>query len=244
MSGSGDTDDEGGDRGRPVTGRVVDARGPVDLSTVGTVIRPPASHRRPVVPESSVPARLVVLASGVGTTLQAVLDACRDPDFGAEVVAVGADRYGTGAQDRAVAAGVPSFVVRLEDALDRAAFNAATAARISLYAPDLLVLAGYMKILDKQVIARFRTINTHPSLLPAFPGAHAVADALAYGVKVSGVTVHWVDEGVDTGQILAQAVVAVGESDTEETLRTRIQAVERVLYVETIGRIIRSEEGT
>ncbi|WP_322747218.1 MULTISPECIES: phosphoribosylglycinamide formyltransferase [unclassified Frankia] len=190
------------------------------------------------------PARLVVLASGVGTTLQAVLDACKDPSFGAEVVAVGTDRYGTGAQERAAAAGVAWFVVRLEDAVDREAFNAATAKKIAVYAPDLLVLAGYMKILDRQVIARFRTVNTHPSLLPAFPGAHAVADALAHGVKVSGVTVHWVDEGVDTGPILAQAAVALAESDTEETLRARIQAVERVLYVETIGRIVRSEEGT
>ncbi len=101
-----------------------------------------------------------------------------------------------------------------------------------------------MKILGKQVVGRFRTVNTHPSLLPAFPGAHAIPDALAHGVKVSGVTVHWVDEGVDTGPILAQAVVAVEASDTEETLRTRIQEIERVLYVETIGRIVRSEEDT
>jgi formyltetrahydrofolate-dependent phosphoribosylglycinamide formyltransferase len=160
------------------------------------------------------------------------------------VVAVGTDRYGTGAQERAVAAGIPSFTVRLEDAADREAFNAAVATEISPYAPDLVVLAGYMKILDKQVIARFRTVNTHPSLLPAFPGPHAVSDALAHGVKVSGVTVHWVDEGVDTGPILAQAAVAVAASDTEDTLRARIQTVERGLYVETIGRILRSEEGT
>ncbi len=190
------------------------------------------------------PARLVVLASGVGTTLQAVLDACEDPSFGARVVAVGTDRLGTGAQQRALAAGIPSFTVRLEDTPDRDAFNEATAAAVAVHSPDLLVLAGYMKILGKQVVGRFRTVNTHPSLLPAFPGAHAIPDALAHGVKVSGVTVHWVDEGVDTGPILAQAVVAVEASDTEETLRTRIQEIERVLYVETIGRIVRSEEGT
>ena len=190
------------------------------------------------------PARLVVLASGAGTTLQAVLEACEDPSFGAVVVAVGTDRYGTGAQERAVAAGIPSFTVRLEDAADREAFNAAVATEISPYAPDLVVLAGYMKILDKQIIARFRTVNTHPSLLPAFPGPHAVSDALAHGVKISGVTIHWVDEGVDTGPILAQAAVAVAASDTEDTLRARIQTVERGLYVETIGRILRSEEGT
>ncbi|WP_250279349.1 phosphoribosylglycinamide formyltransferase [Frankia sp. Cppng1_Ct_nod] len=190
------------------------------------------------------PARLVVLASGVGTTLQAVLDACEDPSFGARVVAVGTDRLGTGAQQRALAAGIPSFTVRLEDTPDRDAFNEATAAAVAVHSPDLLVLAGYMKILGKQVVGRFRTVNTHPSLLPAFPGAHAIPDALAHGVKVSGVTVHWVDEGVDTGPILAQAVVAVEASDTEETLRTRIQEIERVLYVETIGRIVRSEEDT
>ncbi|KLL12698.1 phosphoribosylglycinamide formyltransferase [Protofrankia coriariae] len=189
-------------------------------------------------------ARLVVLASGVGTTLQAVLDACRDPSFGAEVVAVGTDRFGTGAQERAVAAGIPVFTVRLEDFPRRETFDEATAERIATCDPDLLVLAGYMKILGKQVIGRFRTVNTHPSLLPAFPGAHAIRDALAHGVKVSGVTVHWVDEGVDTGPILAQAAVDVEASDTEETLRSRIQAVERILYVQTIGRIVRSEEGT
>ncbi|WP_131768487.1 phosphoribosylglycinamide formyltransferase [Candidatus Protofrankia californiensis] len=190
------------------------------------------------------PARLVVLASGVGTTLQAVLDACRDPSFGVEVIAVGTDRFGTGAQERALAAGIPVFTVRLEDFPHREAFDEATAEQIAAHDPDLLVLAGYMKILGKQVVGRFRTVNTHPSLLPAFPGAHAVRDALAHGVKISGVTVHWVDEGVDTGPILAQAAVDVEASDTEETLRTRIQAVERVLYVQTIGRIVRSEEGT
>ncbi len=190
------------------------------------------------------PARLVVLASGVGTTLQAVLDACRDPSFGAGVVAVGTDRFGTGAQERALTAGIPVFTIRLEDFPHREAFDEATAEQIAAHDPDLLVLAGYMKILGKQVVGRFRTVNTHPSLLPAFPGAHAVREALAHGVKISGVTVHWVDEGVDTGPILAQAAVDVEASDTEDTLRTRIQAVERVLYVQTIGRIVRSEEGT
>ncbi|OHV41815.1 MULTISPECIES: phosphoribosylglycinamide formyltransferase [Pseudofrankia] len=185
------------------------------------------------------PARLVVLASGTGTTLQAVMDACQDPAYGAQVVAVGTDRAGTGAERRALAAGLPVFTVRLEDHPDRDAFNAATADRIAVECPDLLVLAGYMKILDKQVIGRFRTVNTHPSLLPSFPGAHAIRDAIAHGVKVSGVTVHWVDEGVDTGPIIAQAAVDVLPDDTEDILRTRIQAVERGLYVTTIGEIAR-----
>lgn len=185
-------------------------------------------------------ARLVVLASGAGTTLQAILDAVAEPGFDASVVAVGTDRHDTGAQRRAEASGVPVFTVRLEDHADRAAFNAATAERIAGFAPDLLVLAGYMKILSREVIARFPTVNTHPSLLPAFPGAHAVRDALAAGVKVSGVTVHWVDEGVDTGPIIAQRTVPVEPGDTEATLRDRIQGVERGLFVTTIGAIVRS----
>jgi formyltetrahydrofolate-dependent phosphoribosylglycinamide formyltransferase len=190
-------------------------------------------------PAGSEPARLVVLASGAGTTLQAILDACQDPAFGARVVTVGTDRPDTGAERRAAASGVPVFTVQLADYADRDAFNAATAERIAAARPDLLVLAGYMKILDKQVIGRFRTVNTHPSLLPSFPGAHAIRDALAHGVKVSGVTVHWVDEGVDTGPIIAQAAVQVRPGDTEDDLRSRIQTVERGLYVATIGEIVR-----
>jgi formyltetrahydrofolate-dependent phosphoribosylglycinamide formyltransferase len=191
-----------------------------------------------------VPARLVVLASGAGTTMTALLAACQDPAYGARVVAVGTDRYDTGAEYRARQAGVPVFTVRLEDAPDRDTFNERTAEAIAAYEPDLLVLAGYMKILGKQVVGRFRAVNTHPALLPSFPGAHAVREALAHGVTVTGVTVHWVDEGIDTGPILAQAAVAVEPGDDEDRLRTRIQAVERVLYVDTIGRIVRSEEGS
>jgi formyltetrahydrofolate-dependent phosphoribosylglycinamide formyltransferase len=138
---------------------------------------------------------------------------------------------------------VPVFTVRLQDHPDRDAFNAATAERIAEFAPDLLVLAGYMKILSARVIGRFRTINTHPSLLPAFPGAAAVREALAAGVRVSGVTVHWVDEGVDTGPIIAQRAVPVEPGDTEQTLHARIQGVERGLYVATIGEIVRAGGG-
>lgn len=185
-------------------------------------------------------ARLVVLASGAGTTLQAILDATGQAGFGADVVAVGTDRHDTGAERRARAEGIPVFTVRLEDHPDREAFNVATAERIAAHEPDLLVLAGYMKILGRQVIGRFPAVNTHPSLLPAFPGAAAVRDALAAGVKVSGVTVHWVDEGVDTGPIIAQRAVPVEPGDTEATLRARIQGVERGLFVATIGEIVRA----
>jgi formyltetrahydrofolate-dependent phosphoribosylglycinamide formyltransferase len=185
-----------------------------------------------------VPARLVVLASGTGTTLQAVLDACRAPSFGAEVVSVGTDRPGTRAEQRAQEAGIPCWTVALADVSDRAAFDRAVAAELAAAEPDLVVLAGYMKVLGAEVVRAFRIVNTHPSLLPAFPGGHAIRDALAYGVRITGCTVHEVDEGVDTGPVLAQAPVPVLEDDTEDVLRARIQAVERGLYVDTIGRLV------
>jgi formyltetrahydrofolate-dependent phosphoribosylglycinamide formyltransferase len=181
-----------------------------------------------------VPARLVVLASGAGTTLQAILDASGVPDFPATVVAVGTDRTGVAALERAEAAGVPTWTVPLADYAERADFDAAVGDAIAVHAPDLVVLAGYMKVLGPAVVRRFRIVNTHPSLLPAFPGGHAIRDALAYGVKVTGCTVHEVDEGVDTGPILAQAAVPITPEDDEDTLRARIQAVERGLYVDTI----------
>jgi formyltetrahydrofolate-dependent phosphoribosylglycinamide formyltransferase len=181
-----------------------------------------------------VPARLVVLASGAGSTLQAILDASHAPDFPGRVVAVGTDRPGTLAQSRAEQRGIPTWMVQLSEEPDRLAFDAAVAEQIAAGEPDLVVLAGYMKVLGPSVVSRFRIINTHPSLLPAFPGAHAIRDALAYGVRVSGCTVHEVDEGVDTGPILAQAAVPVVNGDDEDSLRARIQATERVLYVQTI----------
>lgn len=185
------------------------------------------------------PARLVVLASGTGTTLQAILDASRAPDFGATVVAVGADRPDTVAERRAQQDGVPTWTVSLPDYPDRLAFDDAVAEQIAKAEPDLVVLAGYMKVLGPAVVRRFRIVNTHPSLLPAFPGAHAIRDALAYGVTLSGCTVHEVDEGVDTGPILAQAAVPVVAGDDEASLRGRIQATERVLYVQTIRGLCR-----
>ncbi len=189
------------------------------------------------------PARLVVLASGAGTTLQAVLDACRSPDFGAEVVAVGTDRPGTRAEQRAAEAGVPTWTVELADFPTRKDFDGAVAERLTGDAPDLVVLAGYMKVLGPRVVRGFRLVNTHPSLLPAFPGGTAIRDALAYGVRVTGCTVHEVDEGVDTGPVLAQAAVPVLPGDTEDVLRGRIQAVERGLYVDTIRRLVATAEG-
>ena len=182
-----------------------------------------------------------MLASGTGSTLQALLDAASDPSYGARVVAVGVDRDGTPAADKACAAGVPVLVVRPGDLVDRSAWDVALADAVAVHAPDLIVCAGFMRLLGAQVLARFpqRIVNTHPSLLPAFPGRHAVADALAHGVKLAGVTVHLVDEGVDTGPVLAQAAVPVLPGDDEAALRSRIQDVERPLYVDVVGRLAR-----
>lgn len=136
---------------------------------------------------------------------------------------------------------MPHFAVALTDVLDRCAWNRALADAVAAFDPDLVVCAGFMRLLGPGFLGRFpkRVINTHPALLPAFPGPHAVADALAYGVKVSGVTVHLVDEGVDTGPVVAQTAVPVLEGDDEPALRHRIQDVERPLYVVTVGRLAR-----
>ncbi|KFU83126.1 phosphoribosylglycinamide formyltransferase [Amycolatopsis lurida] len=188
------------------------------------------------------PVKLVVLASGSGTLLQAVLDAVEKPNFPAKVVAVGADRAGIEALTRAERAGVPSFAVRMADHPDRAAWDKAITEAVAAYQPDLVVSAGFMKILGAEFLERFpgRVINTHPALLPSFPGAHAVADALAMAVKVTGSTVHFVDAGVDTGPIIAQEPVIVEPDDDEHVLHERIKAVERRLLVETIEKLGRS----
>jgi formyltetrahydrofolate-dependent phosphoribosylglycinamide formyltransferase len=181
--------------------------------------------------------RLVLLASGGGTTLQAILD---DPQLRGQVVAAGTDVPGCAAMQRAAAAGVPTFTVALREHRDRDAWNEALSDRIAEHEPDLLVLAGFMRILGPKVVGRFRIVNTHPALLPAFPGAHAVRDALAAGATTSGVTVHWVDEGVDTGPVIAQVVVPVQPDDDEDTLRARIQAAEKPLYVQAIRELTES----
>jgi len=188
-----------------------------------------------------VPARLVVLASGEGTVLQALLDAAADPSYGATIVAVGADRTGTRALERA--GDIPTFSLSVRDYPTREDWDAAFADELTTHKPDLVVCAGFMKVLGGAVIDRFagRIVNTHPALLPAFPGAHAVADALAYGVKVTGTTVHFVDEGVDTGPVIAQEAVAVLADDTEFSLHARIKDVEHRLYVDTVGRLARAD---
>jgi phosphoribosylglycinamide formyltransferase-1 len=188
-----------------------------------------------------VSARLVVLVSGAGTNLQALLDACADPAYGARITAVGADRGGIEGLARAGRAGVPTFVTPVKDFETRDAWDAALTEAVAEHAPDLVVSAGFMKILGKRFLDRFagQVINTHPALLPAFPGTRAVRDALDHGVKMTGCTAHFVDAGVDTGPIIAQQAVPVLDDDDEDSLHERIKAAERPLLVETVGRLVR-----
>lgn len=188
--------------------------------------------------------RLAVLVSGSGTLLQSLIDAQAAGELCAEIVAVGADRDGIEALARAERAGIPTFVRTLAKGADRAAWDAGLADALASYDPDLVVSAGFMKLLGESCLARLdgRIINTHPALLPSFPGMHGVRDALAHGVQVTGCTVFVVDDGVDTGRILAQEPVRVLPGDTEATLHERIKVVERTLLVDTINAL--AAEGT
>ncbi|ROS40293.1 phosphoribosylglycinamide formyltransferase-1 [Amycolatopsis thermoflava] len=192
--------------------------------------------------ELPVPVKLVVLASGSGTLLQSLLDATERIDFPAKIVAVGTDRTGVEALARAERAGVPYFTVRLSDHPDRDAWDKALTEAVAAYEPDLVVSAGFLKILGTNFLTRFpnRVINTHPALLPSFPGMHSVADALELGVKLTGCTVHFVDAGVDTGPIIAQEAVAVEPDDDEDRLHERIKVVERRLLVDVVERLGRA----
>lgn len=188
------------------------------------------------------PARLVVLVSGSGTNLQALLDAGADPGFGAQVVAVGADRKGIAGLTRAADRGVPTFVAAVGDHPSRAAWDEALTTACAEHRPDLIVSAGFLKLVGAAFLTEFggRYVNTHNALLPAFPGIHGPRDALAYGVKVAGATLHFVDSGVDTGPIIAQVAVPVRDDDTEETLTERIKDAERRQLVEYVGRMVRA----
>ena len=194
-------------------------------------------------PTESRPARtrLVVLVSGSGTNLAALLDACADPSYPAEVVAVGADRDGILALERASAAGVPTYVLRVADFATREEWDAAFTEATAAHEPDLVVSAGFMKLAGEAFLARFggRYVNTHPALLPSFPGMHGAADALEHGVKITGCTIFVVDAGVDTGPILAQAAVDVRDDDDVDSLHERIKSAERALLVDVVGRMSR-----
>ena len=185
--------------------------------------------------------RVVVLVSGAGTNLQSLLDACADPSYGAEVVAVGADRDGIEGLLRAEKANVATFVAKVADFPGRDDWDLALRDAVAGFAPDLVVLAGFMKLVGPAFLERFsgRVVNTHPALCPAFPGTTGPADALAYGVKVTGATLFVVDEGVDTGPIIAQTVVPVEDDDDVASLHERIKVAERRMLVDTVGRIAR-----
>lgn len=207
------------------------------LPPAGCRLRP--AHARSL--EDPLPARLVVLASGSGTTLQALLDASTDPGWGARVVAVGTDRAGIEALARAERSGVASFVLPVAAAPSREAWDAAMTEAVAAYDPALVVSAGFMKLAGASFLERFagRYVNTHPALLPSFPGMHGARDALAHGVKVTGCTLFVVDGGVDTGPIVAQRAVPVLHDDTEHTLHERIKTAERAMLVDAVGRMAR-----
>lgn len=184
---------------------------------------------------------MLVLVSGAGTNLQALLDAASDVAYGAEVVAVGADRDEIEGLARAERAGIPTFVHRVPDFPTRDAWDAELAASCAKYRPDLVVLAGFMKLTGKAFLDKFggRTVNTHPALSPAFPGRNAPADALGYGVKVTGATLFVVDAGVDTGPVVDQTAVRVEDDDDVASLHERIKVAERSMLVRCVGRMAR-----
>lgn len=186
-------------------------------------------------------ADVVVLVSGSGTLLQALVDASADPAYGVRVVAVGSDRDGIEGLARAERAGIPTFVCRVADFVDRGAWDVALSERVAAYAPALVVSAGFLKLAGPAFLARFggRYVNSHNALLPAFPGIHGPRDALDYGVKVAGATLFVVDAGVDTGVVVAQCVVPVEDDDTVESLTERIKGAERPQLVDHVGRMVR-----
>jgi phosphoribosylglycinamide formyltransferase-1 len=188
-----------------------------------------------------VTARLVVLVSGSGTNLQALLDAAADPAYGARIVAVGADRDGIEGLARAAKHDIPTFAHRVPDFATRDDWDRALAASVARYEPDLVISAGFLKLVGPAFLAGFgdRYVNTHNALLPSFPGIHGPRDALAYGVRIAGATLFFVDAGVDTGPIIAQVAVPVLDDDTEESLTERIKDAERRQLVDVVGRLVR-----
>lgn len=192
-------------------------------------------------PSRRTPVPVVVLVSGSGTLLQALVDASADPGYGVQVVAVGADRQGIEGLRRAERADIPTFVHRVPDYATRGEWDDALTAAVSAYEPVLVISAGFLKLVGPAFLAEFggRYLNSHNALLPSFPGMHGPRDALRYGVKITGATLFVVDEGVDTGAIVAQCAVPVLGDDTEESLTERIKAAERPQLVEYVGRMAR-----
>ncbi len=188
------------------------------------------------------PCRLVVLASGVGTLLQQLIEACADGSVAARIVAVGVDRDGTGAVARAEAAGIPTFACRVRDYEDRLSWDKALTAACAGFRPDLVISAGFLKLLGPAFLEEFsgQIINSHPALLPSFPGMHGVRDALAYGAKITGCTIFLVDAGLDSGPVVAQAAVPVHDDDDDESLTERVKVAERALLTQTVASMVTS----
>lgn len=187
------------------------------------------------------PLRIVVLISGGGSNLAALLAACAGGDYPVQVVAVGADRAGIAGLDLAAGQGIPTFILKVSDYDDRADWDRALTDECASYTPDLVVSAGFLKLVGPRFLAAFpgRYVNTHNSLLPSFAGMHGPADALAYGVKIAGATLFVVDEGVDTGPIIAQVAVPVEPDDDVDSLTERIKVAERAQLVDAVGRMAR-----
>jgi phosphoribosylglycinamide formyltransferase-1 len=187
------------------------------------------------------PGRVVVLASGTGSIFQALAEAVAASGGAATITRLVCDQPGAAVLDRAAALGIPADVVPLRDRHQRTAWDARVADAIAAGQPDLVVSAGFMKLLGPAVLRRFdqRVVNTHPALLPAFPGAHAVRDAVAYGVRITGCTVHVVDDGVDTGPVLAQQAVPMTPDDDESSVHERIKQVERQLLPAVVLQMLR-----
>jgi len=187
------------------------------------------------------PARAVVLVSGAGSLLQALIDTAARSGFPADVVAVGSDRHDIEGLVRAERAGIPTFTHRLKDYPDRAAWDRDLTASCAAHQPDLIISAGFMRLVGATFLASFggRYLNTHPALLPAFPGMHAPRDALEHGVKIAGCTLFVVDAGIDSGPILAQRAVEVRPGDDETSLHERIKTQERQMLIDTIHDLVR-----
>ena len=181
-------------------------------------------------------ARLVLLASGSGSIAQAIIDAVKSGTLDAKIVGLICDQSGAQVLERATTAKIETFLIPMQQ--DRSNWDRDIFNKLSSLKPDLIVSAGFMRILSAECVTKFKTVNSHPALLPLFPGAHAVRDALAAGATKTGTTIHWVDAGVDTGEIIAQEEVEITPSDTEESLHERIKIVERRLYVATLQKLL------
>lgn len=184
--------------------------------------------------------KLAVFASGSGTNFQAIVDAVKEGKIEAEICLLVCDKPGAFAIERAKNEGIPQFVFRAKDYASKAEYEEAIIKELQAKEVEFIALAGYMRLIGTTLLKKFegRIVNIHPSLLPAFPGKDAIGQAFEAGVKVSGVTVHYVDEGMDTGPIIAQKAVEITEGETRESLEEKIHAVEHQLYPAVLQKLV------